>query len=313
MKRFFILTAILLGCTVAFAQNKTVIVQVSDTQFGFWNDEDISYEVGTYSKCIEELNVLKPDAVVLTGDLVNHSWVEKQWEALFEITGRLDKDIPVFFIPGNHDENFHNGEIDSEDYFKHMKYSRFAKVIGDTYLIGIDSNPIKDCFGSKTEEEQFKWLKKMLRKNRKHRTTIIFTHTPFFLEHFDEENGYFQMSKEARKKYFDLFKKYNVKGVFSGHLHQNRVASYENTIPVVTTSAIGVQLGKDHPGYRIITVTDGQLTHEYVDVNMENATYILPLGIPAVYLYDLVSRRTAVNTNITAPPSVTETTNIDFR
>ena len=266
MKKIGFAASLLLSCTAVIAQDKTVIAQVSDTQFGFWNDENIEYEVGTYSRCITELNRLKPDAVVLTGDLINHTWVEKQWEALEEITGRLDKDIPVFYIPGNHDVNLRGGKLDMKDYYKHMDYARFAEVVGSTYLIGIDSNPIKDCYGSEEEEEQFRWLEKMLKKNRKHRSIIVFTHHPFFLEDFDEEEGYFQLSKEARRKYFDLFEKYGVKGVFSGHLHQNRVTSYKGKMPVVTTSAIGVQLGEDQSGYRIITVGKGKLTHEYVNV-----------------------------------------------
>ncbi len=269
MKKKSITAALLLICSAVAAQDKTIIAQVSDTQFGFWDDSVISYEVKTYSKCVEELNMLKPDVVVLTGDLVNHTWVEEQWNALEEITSRISKDIPVLYIPGNHDVDMKDGKIVMEKYFSHMKYSRFAKKIGNTLLIGIDSNPIKQCYGSKEEEEQFRWLEKTLKKNKNKRTPIIFTHHPFFLESFDEDEGYFQLSKEARKKYFKIFEKYGVKAVFSGHLHQNRVTSYKNYMPVVTTSAIGVQLGKDHSGYRIITVENGKVNHEYVNVGVE--------------------------------------------
>ena len=263
-----LINTVLLLClfTSTFAQKKeTTIVQVSDTQFGFWNDDNIDYEVGTYSQCIEQLNKLKPDAVVLTGDLINHTWVEKQWTALEEITGKLDKKIPVYYIPGNHDVNLHKGKHDMTEYLKHMDYSRFAVRIKNTCLIGLDSNPIKDCYGSEEENEQFHWLEKMLKKN-KNKRILIFTHHPFFLEDINEEEGYFQLSKEARKKYFDLFEKYNVAGVFSGHLHQNRIATYKNQIPVITTSAIGVQLGKDKSGYRIIKVDKNKITHEYKNV-----------------------------------------------
>ena len=270
MKRFVFLAALLLLSVVSCTPHKTVIAQVSDTQFGFRDDNVIDYEVGTYSKCVEELNELQPDVVVLTGDLVNHPWVKPQWKALEEITARLDKDIQVLYIPGNHDVVLEEGKLDMDAYYEHLDYTRFAEVVGDTYLIGLDSNPIKDCYGSEEEEEQFEWLEKVLEENKKHRTPIVFTHHPFFLEDFDEDEGYFQLCKEARKKYFDLFEKYGVKAVFSGHLHQNRVAAYKESMPVVTTSAIGVPLGKDKSGYRIITVEDGKLSHEYIDVDMDN-------------------------------------------
>lgn len=269
MKRFIISAAVIITSLTAAAQSKTVIVQVSDTQFGFWDDKKIDYEVKTYSKCIEEINTLHPDIVVLTGDLVNHTWFEEQWKALEDITNRLDNTIPVMYIPGNHDINFRKGKLNMDDYHAHIKYTRFAKKIKGAYLIGLDSNPIKECYGQQQEIEQYQWLEKILKKNRHKRTPIIFTHHPFFLENFDEDEGYFQLSKEARKKYFDLFEKYGVKGVFSGHLHQNRIASYKDLFPVITTSAIGVQLGKDKSGYRIITIENGKISHEYKNVDID--------------------------------------------
>lgn len=251
---------------------ETTIVQISDTQFGFYDENSLEYESATYTKCVNEVNELHPDAVVLTGDLVHNSDNEEQWKEFERITALIDEDIPVFYIPGNHDVVKKETGLNMDDYYKHLDKSRFVGQVGDTYLIGIDTNPIKDFYGSEAEQEQFSWIEDRLKENNGEYTPIIFTHHPFFLKNFDEEEGYFQLSVEARKKYFDLFERYGVKAVFSGHLHANSVTSYKSYMPVVTTSAIGRQLGEDESGYRVITVRNGKVSHKYVDVlvNIDN-------------------------------------------
>jgi hypothetical protein len=56
----------------------------------------------------------------------------------------------------------------------------------------------------------------------------------------------------------------NVSACFSGHYHRNNIAQY-GEIPVITTSAVGKQLGKDSSGFRIVKVFSDKIEHEYVD------------------------------------------------
>jgi hypothetical protein len=71
------LTMSLMIAGTAWAQNKNpnapwFFVQLTDPQFGMF-DNNASFEKETvlYEKAVAEINILKPDFVVITGDLVH--------------------------------------------------------------------------------------------------------------------------------------------------------------------------------------------------------------------------------------------------
>ena len=60
-------------------------------------------ETRLYGKAIAEANRLRPDFVVMCGDMVNDSDDEAQLDELWRITGLLDDAIPMHWVAGNHD------------------------------------------------------------------------------------------------------------------------------------------------------------------------------------------------------------------
>lgn len=54
----------------------------------------------------------------------------------------------------------------------------------------------------------------------------MFTHYPFFINDFNEKDNYSNQTIEVRNKYFELFDKFGVDAIFSGHLHNNAEASH---------------------------------------------------------------------------------------
>ena len=54
-----------------------------------------------------------------------------------------------------------------------------------------------------------------------------------------------------------------VRYFFSGHLHYNAETSYKDS-EIITTSAIGAQLGSDESGFRIVKVSQDGVKHVYV-------------------------------------------------
>ena len=71
------------------------------------------------------------------------------------------------------------------------------------------------------------------------------------------------------------YNKFNVKAVFAGHLHKNSYADYKG-MDMISTSAVGKQLGKDLSGLRIIKVSKDSVVSNYYSlkelekINREN-------------------------------------------
>lgn len=71
------------------------IAQLSDLHFGpYVSAEHIA-------QAVRQTNALQPDAIVLTGDLVNMSW--RYIQPCMEIISKLDAPLGVFAVLGNHD------------------------------------------------------------------------------------------------------------------------------------------------------------------------------------------------------------------
>lgn len=79
-----------------FAFHGLKIVQLSDLHLGSFN-----YRYATVEKAIEKINHLKPDYIVITGDLVNnYAWELRGWKRVFN---KLKAIEGKFAVLGNHD------------------------------------------------------------------------------------------------------------------------------------------------------------------------------------------------------------------
>ncbi len=56
-----------------------------------------------FTEAICEANRLKPAFVVVCGDMVHNPNSESERAELLRIAGQLDSDIPIHWVPGNHD------------------------------------------------------------------------------------------------------------------------------------------------------------------------------------------------------------------
>ena len=264
-----IITIILLSSTKSIAQNELVIVQITDTQLGFYpDDENLKHDIDNYTEAVRRINEIKPDVVVITGDFVNSAKDANQLKEFNRITSLIDKNIPIYLSPGNHDINIPAAEDDFNFYFTQYGKGkdRFSIKKENIALIGFNSVIIKSDKNSKEENKQYDWLKKQLRKAQKCDKIVLFTHYPFFINDYNEEVTYSNQSAETRDKYFQLFVEQNVDAIFSGHLHDNAEASY-NDILMITTNAVGRSLGKAKTGMRIITISKDKLEYNFISLN----------------------------------------------
>lgn len=248
------------------AQNRKLsypffIVQMTDPQFGFLDNNDFSGETVLYQKAVERINSIRPAFVVITGDFVHDMSNQAQWDEFDRITAKIDESIPVWLSPGNHDIGQPPVKDDLEKYIIKYGYDRFFFRIRKSLFIGLNTCIIKSGI-DEPEQIQSDWLHQILEKGEKTRHIILFGHYPFFIKNSDEPETYSNIGPESRGKYLSLFDKYNVTAVFSGHLHDN-AESLSGKTQMIVTSAVGRPLGDAPSGLRIIKVYKDRISHKY--------------------------------------------------
>ncbi len=243
-------------------------IQGSDPQFGhFAKNKDLSQGTANFQFFIATVNRLKPAFVVLTGDLVNRARNPEQIAEFKRIAAGLDKSIPLYLLPGNHDISDHPEPMHLEAWRKNFGADHWAFRKADTVFIGFNSALVNSVKAPPDEvEKQYVWLQAELAKARREgaRRVILFQHHSWFLSSFGEEDRYVNIPATQRHKYFQLFRTYGVTHIFAGHMHQNCLASTDG-IEMVTTGAIGLPRGEERSGFRIVTVRDSAVAHQYYD------------------------------------------------
>jgi 3',5'-cyclic AMP phosphodiesterase CpdA len=237
-------------------------IQVTDPQFGmFESDKGFGKETELYEKAIKAINRLNPDFVVITGDLVNNKEDELQKAEFKRITSEINSEIPVYYSPGNHDIGESPSKNDISSFLSNYGHDRFAFLQKKTLFIGLNSCLIKSA-SPEFEQVQYEWLKKELSKGRRAKHIIIFCHYPFFIDSFDEPETYSNISLATRNKYLTLFKDNHVDAIFTGHLHKNGFAKYDD-LEMIITSSVGKPLGIAPSGIRIIKVYPDRIESSY--------------------------------------------------
>lgn len=242
-------------------------IQASDSQFGYSARSltDFRQETANFEFLIATANRLRPAFVVVTGDLVNRASNPGQVAEYLRIAAKLDKSIPLYNVPGNHDI----GDVVAPDHL-----ANYRKSFGPDYYTfrhgGMAFFVLNSCILSNPQrvpgelDKQNDWSRAELEKARRDgiRRMIVFQHHPWFLSSADEEDMYNNIAKERRKVYLGLFREYGVSHVFAGHLHRNVVAK-DAGIEMVVTGAIGQPRGKDHSGFRVVIVRPDSVEHHY--------------------------------------------------
>jgi len=272
MRRLLLASALaLLACAATPAQAPTapyLFIQLSDPQFGmFTADRDFVQETANFEFAVAAVNRLKPDFIVITGDLVNRPGDAAQMDEFDRIRARIDPAIAVYEMPGNHDvENVPTPESLAA---YTARYGRDRYVFRHRNLVGIVLNSslihspdrAPDAY-----EAQLAWLRTELDAARASGAPhiVIFQHHPWFIEKADEPDEYFNLPLMRRTPLLALFREAGVRTLVSGHFHRNAVTT-DAGFEAVTTGAVGMPLGGSRSGLRVFRVTDEAITHRYLE------------------------------------------------
>jgi 3',5'-cyclic AMP phosphodiesterase CpdA len=261
MSRLMFAISLLLVADCAHAD--FTFVQISDTHVGV---KEAAFNA-RYAEVVRQVNALKPDFVIHTGDALT-IWSPENMVPFKELSKNLA--MPMHLIPGNHDitdiakitADEANARVqawrDAAGY-DHESFEHQGCV-----FIGLDSN----LYNSKLPEEarQMAWLKSQLRKSEGKRV-FIFQHQPLFLDKPDEPANYWVVAEPARGELLKLFRQYKVEAVLTGHLHRFNEA-YFDKISFLSTPATSFSCAADKglTGYRVFHVTDAGFSSRFVDM-----------------------------------------------
>ncbi|RZT24022.1 metallophosphoesterase family protein [Fictibacillus sp. BK138] len=166
------------------------------TEAGMW-DPDKSKRWLYLQKTIKQVNLLKPDFVVMTGDLMYGQMNPQEYIYEYEETYRMLKqfNVPVYIVPGNHDYYAQDATLaDGAKYWEQyfgpqyfsFDYGPYAHMIGynsfdwhkfDRQGHGTVSVP---TWGGQIRDQQMEWIKKDLAENKataqESQTSGLFSH-----------------------------------------------------------------------------------------------------------------------------------------
>ena len=225
----------------------TKIVHMSDLHMGFTEfREDILL------KAINQINMLQPDAVVISGDITDHGYY-REFVKVKEYIDLIDS--PTIVIPGNRDARNIGDEV-------------FEEIIGDRdttlelkesniKIIGLDSS-VPDLGHGKIGRLQRKFLETEI-KNAKDRNMFIIITVHHHIIPVPNTGRERNVLSDAGDILLLLLQN-NINLVLSGHKHVPHVWKMNNTVFVTAGTVSSMKLrGNTHPSFNILDIKDDEV------------------------------------------------------
>jgi len=178
---------------------------------------------------LKRADSLQPDFCITTADLVNKGAGEQgkiDYKLLDEKGGWFMRKYPMWPTVGNHEESGGDDGIENFTDFFGMKTDMYSFEYGNAKFIALPWPKISD------NKKKLQWLKKELRKG-KNKHIFIYKHRP----NYTLGNKSYEDVEGTETKMTQLFDKYNVTAVFSGHDHIYYRTKRNNTNYIISAGA----------------------------------------------------------------------------
>lgn len=242
-----------------------------------WNHPDrfhlVEVSIPAFESVLEHLTQLNLDFLLLPGDLTqhgepeNHAWVQERLSRL---------PFPVYVIPGNHDVPVLKASeqsiacADFPHYYHKFGYSDTnelyytCQILSGVRLIGLNSNSF-NAQGNQVghlDTKQLKWLEEVLALNSDELVLVMVHHN--VVEHLPNQSSHPMANRYMLGNALQLLQvlqRYNVKLVFTGHLHVQDVAYSQGVYDITTGSLISYP----HP-YRVLEFNRDQYGRDWLQI-----------------------------------------------
>ncbi len=254
--------------------------------------ESVRESIGMKSikRCISEINILHPDFVIISGDLVYGQMYpreySKEYKKCYELIQKFD--VPTYLCPGNHDgyrRPFEDGLEFWKKYFGPLYYSF---DYGNFHYLSINSYDMSALsrfaflfiplnWGGSIQDEQLNWIEEDLASSSSDSTFMFMHHNPLWET---KSESLFRKSYQNRENLLDLIDQYGVDMVLAGHVHFDNVTIVNETTYVTTTTPSSSYSGNDsYWGYRLIKIEDGDIvSYNYKEPKFSIPSYNLKLS-----------------------------------
>lgn len=239
-------------------QKPFTFIQLCDTQLGMGGYD---HDIKTFKQAVKQINILKPDFVIICGDLVNDA-SDSSYTDFNKIKGMFN--MPCYCAPGNHDVGnvpndstlgFYRNTI-GKDYYS-FENKEYAFVITNSQLW---KENIKN--ESKKHDD---WFKKTIDSFKKTNQSIFIAgHYPLFLKTADEEDEYFNLPIAKRKELLNIFTKSKVVAYLSGHAHKPLINNFKNILLVSGESTSKNLDSISDLGFRIWNVSKDTIFQHFI-------------------------------------------------
>jgi len=216
-----------------------------------------------FERTIAAVNASGADAVIISGDLVDHA--TKASFACYRATA-AGFQSPVYAVPGNHDIG---GKVfpGERNTVTARKIDLYEREIGRSYwqadlaglrLVGVNAS----LFGSglAAEVEQWRFIDGALAP-RNSAPALLVSHYPPFVEYSDEPaDRFWNIQPEQRARLLDLVAGTRVTAVLSGHMHRPVLREHRGTALITAPPvSFGLPVETEMEGWILLVVRDGRI------------------------------------------------------
>lgn len=184
--------------TISKDYNGLKIAHLSDIHYG-----NRSVTKKDLENIVKKVNSLKPDIIVLTGDLVDNAITDAQYKELVSILSKLKATINKYAIDGNHDHSYKKWNSLIEDCGFVNLNDTYDVIYDNSYdsifIAGISNNTFSTKNIKDKSEVIFKYLNSA---DYKSTYSILLMHEPDYIDEID-------------------YSKFNI--VMAGHSHGGQV------------------------------------------------------------------------------------------
>lgn len=248
-------------------------LHISDTHYLIDNPGSlygIDYDPNTIlEQFLASHNFSPYEFIVHTGDVMSDGTV-LDYQAFEDLMAKyIPADIPIYYIPGNHDKRSQFKEVFTPNYegdkiFYKVEHGDYRLLFLDTLIEGQHDGELGD--------EQEQWFINEL-ENDFGLGTLVFQHHPYEIGWKEEE---IELTVSDSVK--NAIAQSNVIGLFSGHLHQGQTSIvYGKPQFSANSLSFGISLRHDRfmrnnrLGYQIVDVRE-DLVKYYPEISYPNVT-----------------------------------------
>ncbi len=203
-----------------------------------------------FEEIIEEIALLDPDFVMCVGDIAevdigDSAAVDAEFDRMLNIVGKLP--CKFYWCAGNNDIA---QESDRAVYETKTGFKRYYSFnYENSHFVVLDNTMLYFAQTQEMDSEQLEWLHKDLEKHKQMDSKFVFYHIPTYI---------YALREGESDTLMQLFEKYGVDVVFTGHHHEYSYLDHNN-VEYIDVGSSGGGISTHDPArghfYQYLTVT----------------------------------------------------------